>query len=108
MAIERKLISTRSELRLNSSSDGSFTLYTEYINNIGVLPEIENIFFALNAGSSNGVNYIEGDLVVELIDNSTLIAQLDENTGNFILNVDTNDIQNYYFEENTGNLIYLN
>lgn len=100
MAAELKIIPTITETNLVGSAISIKTSYNE-----NILPDTLEAFIADSVSSKNGVNYIEGELIITAKNRPQNLSYSIDGDGHLILIVSTGDSDNYSVDNN-GHLIY--
>ena len=98
---ETKLIPTATTLDVISNV---ITIFTEFLSG---LPNTINAFIAEIVATKNNIPYIEGDLVITMVNSPESIDYVIDSNGNLIVNTSAaaNDADRYSIDS-SGDLIY--
>ncbi len=98
---ESKLIPTFTTL---SVLGNAIIIKTEYVEDI--LPDTISALLTTNIGIQDGVNYIEGEGLIQMKNSPQHLTYYVDNNGHLILSINTGDENNYSIDNN-GHLIYI-
>lgn len=101
MAVETKLIPTRTEFSVTGNSISITSIYDE-----NLLPDTISSFLSESVGIQDGSNYIEGDLVIQMKEYQTHLYYDINSNGELVQVINTGDELKYEISSN-GDLIYL-